>query len=501
MRSAKHRQRSVAAMAVMILLGAAGIPAQEVATQSKPGAEETTAGVAQGVSQSEAEGLPQTLPPTLSRGIPKEVRFNGVLQDGAGAALTGVQGVTFGLYAEQQGGAPLWLETQTVEADAAGRYTALLGAMRADGLPQELFTSNEARWLGVQVSQPGVAEQLRVLLVSVPYAIKAGDAETLGGLPAAAYALAGSADSAAKSGWTTAAATDSLPTAAVTTQDQIAKFTDGAGTVGDSIITESGGSIGIGTTTPASKLHLIGGPSAFRVDSGTDGNIFGDFAFYKGATRTAGIRSHNADSPIANTLEIWSESGDVTFSMPRNFGIGTNFPQAKFDIVGYEIAELRLNGTGAPGDALLTLYSNGTRRGYVSAPSTHMAVWAQANFPMLFGTNNLERMRIDASGNVGIGTTAPAFKLDVQSGQINASGGLCMNGTCQTSWPTGGGSVTSVAAGTGLSASPNPVTTTGTLSFDETYGDGRYAQLSASNSFTTISSIASSRTYTSPTKI
>src|SRR3990172_992839 len=122
--------------------------------------------------------LPQTLPPTLSRGIPKEVRFNGVLQDGAGAALTGVQGVTFGLYAEQQGGAPLWLETQTVEADAAGRYTVLLGAMRADGLP------------------------------------------------AAAYALAGSADSAAKSGWTTAAASaDSLPTAAGTTQDQISQFT------------------------------------------------------------------------------------------------------------------------------------------------------------------------------------------------------------------------------------------------------------------------------------
>ncbi|KKU03578.1 MAG: hypothetical protein UX06_C0040G0003 [Candidatus Giovannonibacteria bacterium GW2011_GWA2_45_21] len=38
------------------------------------------------------------------------------------------------------------------------------------------------------------------------------------------------------------------------------------------------------------------------------------------------------------------------------------------------------------------------------------------------------------SGNVGIGTTAPGYKLDVQGGQINASGGLCMAGNCKTSW-------------------------------------------------------------------
>ena len=56
------------------------------------------------------------------------------------------------------------------------------------GLPTDLFTTEQARWVGVQVS--GQAEQPRVLLVSAPYALKAGDAETLGGKPASAYALA-----------------------------------------------------------------------------------------------------------------------------------------------------------------------------------------------------------------------------------------------------------------------------------------------------------------------
>ncbi|MBI3933670.1 MAG: hypothetical protein HY316_03200, partial [Acidobacteria bacterium] len=92
------------------------------------GAEETTATAArQGVSQNDAE--------VTARTVPREVRFSGVLQDAAGNALTGVQGVTFALYAEQAGGAPLWLETQNVTADEQGRYAVLLGAMREDGLP------------------------------------------------------------------------------------------------------------------------------------------------------------------------------------------------------------------------------------------------------------------------------------------------------------------------------------------------------------------------------
>jgi len=56
--------------------------------------------------------------------------------------------VTFAIYADQEGGAALWMETQNVTFDGAGRYTALLGGESSDGVPLELFITGQARWLG-----------------------------------------------------------------------------------------------------------------------------------------------------------------------------------------------------------------------------------------------------------------------------------------------------------------------------------------------------------------
>src|SRR5580700_11144490 len=129
----------------------------------------------------------QTSTPTASA-LPRLVRFGGTAKDLNGGPMTGVVGITFALYSEQSGGVPLWLETQNATADSTGHYTVLLGSTKPEGLPSELFTSEQARWVGVHVS--GQAEQPRVLLVSAPYALKAGDAETIGGLPPSAFVLA-----------------------------------------------------------------------------------------------------------------------------------------------------------------------------------------------------------------------------------------------------------------------------------------------------------------------
>ena len=121
-----------------------------------------------------------------SPATPTLIKFGGTIN-----SASGTLNVIFALYAEQTGGAPLWLETQKVNLDAKGHYKIFLGANHANGVPMDLFASGEARWLGVQPE--GQAEQARVMLVSVPYAINAGDAQTLGGQPLSAFVLASAA--------------------------------------------------------------------------------------------------------------------------------------------------------------------------------------------------------------------------------------------------------------------------------------------------------------------
>jgi len=142
--------------------------------------------------------------------VPPLVSFSGVLTDLNGKPLTGIVGVTFALYNESQGGAPLWLETQNVSPDKTGHYTVTLGATASTGLPSDIFAAGEARWLGVRPE--GQQEQPRVLLLSVPYALKAGDAQTIGGLPPSAFVQA--TPGAATSGNASGAMTSSVSSTA-----------------------------------------------------------------------------------------------------------------------------------------------------------------------------------------------------------------------------------------------------------------------------------------------
>lgn len=138
--------------------------------------------------------------PTVSpTGIPRLVGFSGSISDPDGNPHTGDVTTIFAIYRESTGGAPLWQETQSIKLDAQGHYNVSLGVTQAEGLPLGLFPSNEQRWLGVQAVLADEPEQPRVLLVSVPYAIRATDADSLGGLPASAFLRVPAGTSAAGS--------------------------------------------------------------------------------------------------------------------------------------------------------------------------------------------------------------------------------------------------------------------------------------------------------------
>ena len=161
--------------------------------------------------------------------------------DADGNPRSGPTVVTFGLYDSQDGGTLLWTEVQEVRGDERGRYNAYLGAVFP--VPQEVFSNEQARWLSVDVD----GRQLpRMMLVAVPYALRAADSETLGGKPLSSFVTTGP-DGRMRTGAGVVA--DPLIDGSGT-PGQLAKFTT-ATDIGNSIITETATNrIGIGTTDP-----------------------------------------------------------------------------------------------------------------------------------------------------------------------------------------------------------------------------------------------------------
>ena len=194
---------------------------------------------------------------SASTAVPPLIPYSGVVSTVPGAQPAAGASITFLIYKDEQGGEPLFAETQTVAVDATGHYKAQLGATLTNGIPMDLFATGEARWLEVQVA--GEAPQPRVLLVSVPYALKAADAATLGGLPPSAFALARPASEAAS-----AVSPSIVPnvTSNVTTTGGITgyvpKFSGASSVVDSSIFVNSTGQVGIGTITPTATLNVNG---------------------------------------------------------------------------------------------------------------------------------------------------------------------------------------------------------------------------------------------------
>lgn len=197
--------------------------------------------------------------------VPRVVNYSGVLNDLNGKPITSVAGVTFTLYQEAEGGTPLWTEIQNVQPSKSGHYSVTLGSTTSAGLPADVFVSGEARWLGVRIE--GQADQPRVLLVAVPYALKAGDAETIGGLPASAFMLAnGSQTASAETKTSTASASRNTTKSAPPTNPAVTgtgtidfiPMWDSASDIVNSVIFQKTSAIGIATTTPAATLDVNG---------------------------------------------------------------------------------------------------------------------------------------------------------------------------------------------------------------------------------------------------
>jgi hypothetical protein len=342
------------------------------------------------------------------------VRVTGTFVPADGLRPTPVETVTLAIYAEETGGTPLWQETQTVAVDADGRYTLMLGSTLPEGLPLELFATGEARWLGRRFERPGEGEQTRVALASVPYALKASDADTLGGRPSSAYLLAEGQMSG--TGTSTPAGTATPNVVQSGTVNSLAKYVTTAD-VGTSAVFENAGRVGIGTPAPVDLLHVQytntnGAVTGYAVQNlGNTATSYSGMLFYdqNGALgQFQGFNNVTHEYRINNIAQASGQfNGSINFMVGStsrlvvnsggNIGIGTTVPGSKLHVV-VPASSNPISGTS------IDVQSFGT---FANAVASHYFRVRD------IGSGSPSAFFIRGDGNVGIGTEAPTNKLHV----------------------------------------------------------------------------------------
>ena len=180
-----------------------------------------------------------------------------------------------------------------------------------------------------------------------------------------------------------------------------------------------GARLGIGTTSPGYKLSVSGNIGL------TDGVSTGLLALVGGNYY---IQNTGAYSTVFQT----NGAERMRITSTGNVGIGTTSP----DSFNSEARNLVVNGSGDVGISIATTTTTGNSS-VVFADGTGGTAgyrgrlkYGHATDYMAFFTAAAERLRIESTGNVGIGTTSPNTKLDVISG---TNGGIRISATDTTS--------------------------------------------------------------------
>jgi len=226
--------------------------------------------------------------------------------------------------------------------------------------------------------------------------------------------------------------------------------TSASGSETEKMRISAAGNVGIGTTSPSAKLHVAEGFAyIYQTDSPGKLELRDSRASYDAEI------SQRSDGRIslATRAGTYGSNGSIEILDSGNVGIGTTSPDSKLQVEytttsngTAAIAEFGTSGSGAiansghqviiggpsvGGYTGLLIYSDSiSGNGQISFADGRGAndswrgtiVYEHSTDAMEFWTNATEKMKIDSSGNVGIGTTSPGDKLHI-AGNVRINGG------------------------------------------------------------------------------
>jgi hypothetical protein len=228
---------------------------------------------------------------------------------------------------------------------------------------------------------------------------------------------------------------------------------DGSSTLIERMRINNAGAVGIGTISPAATLDVYdwGGAGAqIRTTNNSSTRTSGIDFFSTGPFAYGFVGFRNVGSAAPAVAGVWLNSGDAypvifgTTTLPGpatermritpagNVGIGTTAPTLPFEVSGFSPnpsdAPTSIQNTNPQGTSSVSFKDiPGTQKGAVGyGLPTGTAPWAGNAYlstsdatSIVLITNSNERVRVDGSGNVGIGTASPSQKLEV-SGNVAA---------------------------------------------------------------------------------
>ena len=216
---------------------------------------------------------------------------------------------------------------------------------------------------------------------------------------------------------------------------------DGESSPTERLRIDSSGRVGVGTSAPVGRLTVVGsagsGEDGIQIASGSTtagskASLFFNPTTTPSVATGSAIKSERL-SPDGSDLQFYTVSAlgntpvrAMTIDKSQQVGIGTTSPTAKVDIEGSSSAEiaLHINNTSGPTSILTSTGGSysfagvGANTSWLLTSGDTLAIGPYtANGITKFVTNSAERMRIDSSGRVGIGTPSPSNLL-----HLNASG-------------------------------------------------------------------------------